>query len=357
MNGLSAGRFQNILKVLKAQRLDCLLLSNGPNVSYATGFLAPDSYLIASANNLTLITDFRYSADFRSKARPHIKIVEAQGGTFRTICEILRKNKLTKAGFESRHLSFAECQALLDISKKKVAWIPLEETLEPLRQIKEAAETEQIRKAIQITEKTYDFLQPLLKPGIRELELAAEIERFIRLQGATSAAFDIIVASGPNSSYPHASISPRIIKEGEPVVIDLGVTYNGYKCDLTRTFFLGKINAIVRKADMIVKEAQQRAIKAIKPNVPINLIDGAARNYISLKGFGKNFGHSLGHGIGLEVHEAPSINKRNRLLLKKGMIFTVEPGIYVPGSFGIRWEDMVLVTDNGAEVLSGNNKH
>ena len=357
MNGLPAGRFQNILKVLKAQRLDCLLLSNSPNVSYAAGFLAPDSYLIASANNLILITDFRYTADFRSKAKAPVEIIETRDGTFRTICETLRKNKLKKVGFESRHLSFAECQALLDLSKKKIAWIPLEETLEPLRQIKEAAEIELIKKAIQITEKTYNFIKPLLKPGIRELKLAAEIERFIRLQGATSAAFDIIVASGPNSSYPHASISPRIINKGEPVVIDLGVTYNGYKCDLTRTFFLGKINAIVREADMIVKEAQQRAIKAIKPDVPINLIDGAARNYISLKGFGDNFGHSLGHGIGLEVHEAPSINKRNKLLLKKGMIFTIEPGIYIPGSFGIRREDMVLVTDNGVEVLSGNNKY
>lgn len=349
-------RFQRILKVLKDQKIDALLLNTEANLSYAAGFQAPDSYGIVTASGLTLITDFRYTADFLKRAQTPVKVVAFKKTFFQTICAILEKDSIKKIGFESRHLSFAECQALHDLSKKKTTWIPLKETLETLREIKDEEELGYIRKAIHITLKAYDFIEKKIKEGLSELSLAAEIERFIRLQGATSNAFDIIVASGPNSSYPHARISNRTLKDGDAIVIDMGVTTNGYRCDLTRTFFLGRINPVVRRVDTIVRHAQERAIRTIKPGVSIKNIDLAARNYIEEKGFGKNFGHALGHGVGLEVHEAPSINKRNNLPLKKGMIFTVEPGIYLPGDFGIRREEMVLVTNDGVEVLSGNNR-
>ncbi len=351
------GKLPKILKAIEAQKVDCFLLNHEPNVSYAAGFATTDSYLIASEKSFDIITDFRYTADYASKAPKFVKIIESKSSVFKTICKTLISKGYKRVGFESRHLTFAECQKLHDLSKNKIQWIPLEETIEVIRQIKTTEELEYIKKAIQITNKTYDIIQNKLKPGTSELELAAIAEHFIRICGASSAAFNIIIASGPNSSYPHASISNRIIKSGEPVLIDLGVTYNGYKSDLTRTFFLGKINPIVEKVNNIVKEAHKRAIKAIKPEISIKSVDGAARNYIRSKGFGKNFGHSLGHGVGLEVHEAPSINKNNNQKLKKGMVFTVEPGIYLAGSFGVRHEDMVLVTDDGVEVLSGNHRY
>ncbi|HAJ56232.1 MAG TPA: Xaa-Pro dipeptidase [Candidatus Omnitrophica bacterium] len=352
-----SNRFGRIRQALLLQKIDCFLLSSGANVSYACGFHAPDSYLIASQKGLTIITDFRYAADFRKMAKPPVSVAEINGTVFKTIRGILKKKSLKTVGFESRHLAFAECQALHELSKGKITWIPLKETIEPLREIKEDEELVNIRKAVQITLRAYDFIEKKLKAGMRELRVAAELERFIRLAGATSASFDIIVASGPNSSYPHAQITGRPMKNGEPVIIDMGVTVNGYKSDLTRTFFLGRINPVVRKIDTIVLQAQQMAIKAIKPGVLIRDIDGIARNYIKDKGFGKNFGHSLGHGVGLEVHEAPSINGKNGLRLKKGMVFTVEPGIYIAGSYGVRREEMVLVTSNGVEVLSGISRH
>lgn len=356
-SGGAVNRFNKFVAFLKKEKISGLLLSSQYNVSYAVGFHSPDSYALISPEGITLITDFRYAADFVKKAKPPIKIEEYKGTIFSTVIDIIKQQHLRQIGFESRHLAFAECEILNNLSKKALRWIPLKETLEPIREIKEESEIQNILKAIQITQKAFAFIKTILRSGLREIEVAAEIERFIRLQGATASAFNVIVASGPNSSYPHAAISQRIMRQGEPVVIDMGVEYNGYKCDLTRTFFLGKIKPVVQKVALIVQEAQKLAIKSIRPGAIIKDIDGAARNYISEKGFGKNFGHALGHGIGLEVHESPSINKKNHHCINKDAVITIEPGIYLAGEFGIRIEDMVLVTSTGAEVLSGNDSH
>ena len=198
------------------------------------------------------------------------------------------------------------------------------------------------------------YIREFLSCGRSELEIAAELERFIRYHGAQSASFDIIVASGINSSYPHHLTSPKKLKSGESLVIDMGVNYRGYKSDLTRVFFLGKITLLVRRIYDIVRNAQQKAIARIKPGSSIREVDEAARSYIAQKGYGRYFGHNLGHGIGLEVHEAPKISSRQEGRLKEGMVFTIEPGIYLPGKFGIRIEDLVLVTKKGCEVLSGS---
>jgi len=347
-------RFSKILKVLNKYRLDGLLLNSEPNVSYAAAFHAPDSYVVATRKGLTLITDFRYMADFQKKAGPPLKVLEYKRTLFKTLARQLKKERVRDTGFESRHLSFAECEKLHELLGKGSRFIPLKETLEPSREVKEESELANIKKAIEITRDAYAFIDKTLKPGISELRVSAEIERFIRLKGAQGPAFKIIVASGPNSSYPHAEITDRILKNGDPVIIDMGVEYNGYKCDLTRTFFLGKINPVVRKVRAIVLEAQRRAIKAIRPGIRIKDVDAVARNYIAQKGFAKFFGHALGHGVGLEVHEAPSINRKNDHRIKAGSVFTVEPGIYLAGEFGVRIEDIVLVTQDRAEVLSGD---
>jgi Xaa-Pro aminopeptidase len=349
------GRFEKILERLNILKVDALLLNSKPNVSYAAGFSAADAYLLATKQGMTLVTDFRYAADFKRYAQAHFQIRQYQGSIFKTITRMIKDEALRSVGFESRHLTFAECQILNDLIKKSATFIPCEETLEPLREIKEEVEIKHIKEAVRITLKTYDFIEKKLKAGITELEVAAEIERFIRLQGAQASAFETIVASGPNSSYPHAAISRRSLRNAEPVIIDMGVEYNGYKCDLTRTFFLGKIPATVQQAARIVRRAQAEAIQTIRPGRMIKEIDARARHYIARQGFGENFGHALGHGIGLEVHESPSINKKNQHRVKVGMVFTVEPGIYLPGKFGIRMEEMVLVTRNGVEVLSGHH--
>ncbi len=357
MSSFLCGRFKKIAGILKTIDLDAVLLNSPQNISYVCGFSAPDSYLLISSKGPVLVTDFRYTADFKKKANSGLKVVEQKNSIFKTISSLVSKGGFKKIGFESRKLTFAECQRLHELSKNKVTWIPLKECIEPFREIKEKEELSDIRLAVKITLGAYEFIRKELKAGIEELRIVAELERYIRYHGAYSGAFDTIVASGPNSSYPHARASDRRIKNGEPVIIDMGVNVNGYNCDLTRTYFLGRINPIVRRLDSIVRKAQELAIRAIKPGVLIKDIDAAARNYIKNKGFGKNFGHSLGHGVGLEVHEAPYINSKNNCLLKEGMVFTVEPGIYMAGSYGIRWEEMVLVTNNGVEVLSGNYRY
>lgn len=350
-------RLKKSARIIKNENLDALLLNSAPNISYVCGFQAADSFLITETNKATLVTDTRYSQDYQRKIPSDITVKELKLSAFKTIIETIRQRSLKKIGFESRHLSFAECEILHRLGGKHISFIPLKTTIEPLREIKEEEEVALIKKGIEITQKTYTFIQKILKPGTKEIEIAAEIERFVRLQGASKTAFDTIVASGPNASYPHARVSNRAIKKNEPIIIDLGVEYKGYKCDLTRTFFLGKINPTVRKAYVAVCQAQQHAIRKIKHGARIKDIDLAARNHIRRKGLDKFFIHSLGHGVGLEVHESPSINKKNCARLQAGTVLTVEPGIYITGQFGIRIEDMVLVKHNGSEVLSGNSQH
>ncbi|OIO36359.1 MAG: hypothetical protein AUJ74_02645 [Candidatus Omnitrophica bacterium CG1_02_44_16] len=347
-------RFKKIARLLNTLKIDALLISSTPNISYCAGFFAPDSYLAITKDKAVIITDSRYASDFSRKVKEPFAIKEYKTSVFKAIINTLKQMAVKEAGFESRHLTFAECEILCSLGSKHIKFIPLKETVEPLREIKDDEEIKNIKKALEINLKAFAFIKKMIKPGVRELEIAAHLERFIRLQGATSSAFDIIVASGPNSSYPHAGISSRVMQNGETVIIDMGVAYNGYKCDLTRTWFLGKIKPIARKVYRIVYEAQQKAIKAIRPGVTAKSIDSAARNYIAEKGFGGFFGHSLGHGVGLEVHESPYINRKNHNIINANMIFTVEPGIYLPGEFGVRIEDMVLVNNNGAEALSGN---
>ncbi len=351
-----SSRFSQICAVLNARHIDGLLLSATANVSYAAGFHAPDSYALITKHDISIITDFRYTADFQRQAKAPVRVIEQKKSVFHTIERTILASRIKSLGFESRHLTFAECDILNDALAKKVKFIPLKETIEPVREIKDVRELRSINKAVEITLQAFELVKNRLRPGLTELEIAAEIERFIRIKGARAGAFDCIVASGPNSSYPHAIVSPRRLREGEPVVVDMGVDYEGYKSDLTRTFFLGKMPPIVLRAAGVVREAQKKAIQAIRPGALIKDIDAVARHFIAAKGFGKNFGHALGHGVGLEVHESPGINKKNNQILKENMVFTVEPGIYLAGRFGIRMEEMVRVTKDGVEVISGDRR-
>ncbi|MFB3919415.1 hypothetical protein BU251_03815 [Candidatus Velamenicoccus archaeovorus] len=349
-------RLSNIRALLVQEGIDGLLLNSEANVSYAAGFDAPDAYGFVSGKSVSIITDFRYVEDFKRFAKSPVHILQYEKSLFDTAARLILEHKTKKIGFEARHLTFAECEVLNKLLGKKASFIPLQQTIEHLREIKDAQEIAHICQGIRIAQKTLAFAKAKVKPGRSEMAVAADIERFARLNGAHAVAFETIVASGPNSSYPHARPTDRILKEGDAVVVDMGVEVNGYKSDLTRTFFLGKIKPVVLKAAKVVRKAQELAIRGIKPGIPICSIDEIARHYIAQQGFGKNFGHALGHGVGLEVHESPSINKKNTRKLEPGMVFTIEPGIYLPGRFGIRMEEMVLVTQEGVEVLSGNNR-
>src|SRR3989338_4069839 len=347
-----SSRIRELLEKLKNNSVGALLVSKEANASYLCDYPCRDSYLLVHPKETIFITDFRYTEEAK-KNIPGVSVFQYDN-LFKDTAALARKLKVNKLGFEAKDLNFAEYSKIKSYLAPKAKLKDTFNIVETLRQIKGDQEINLIRQAIKITAQAFAFIQKFLKPGVKELEIAAEIERFIRYQGAKMSAFNILIASGPNSSLPHALISSRKIRPGEPILIDIGVDINGYKSDLTRVFFLDKIPTIQRRIYGLIQEAPGLAIAAVRPGRIIGDIDSAGRKHIEEQGFGRYFGHSLGHGIGLEVHEEPSISsKNNAQKLEEGMVFTVEPGIYLPGKFGIRLEDMVLVTKKGAEVLSG----
>ena len=347
-------RLKSAYSQLKQRGLDGLLLSLPANISYLTESLSRDSYLLISEKGNIYFTDSRYTEEARSFLKDNARLKECNGPVFQCIARAALELGLSSVGFEERHLPFAEFSRIKEYAKEGFALVPTNGIIEDRRQVKDKQEIARIRKATRITALSLQHIRKFLKPGIKEVEVVAELERFIRYQGARASAFDIIVASGHNSSQPHHLSGARRLKDNEPVLIDLGVDFQGYKSDLTRVFFLGKINVLVRKVYDIVLAAQDLAIKRIRPGAEMAEIDRVAREYIRSKGYAGYFTHNLGHGFGLEVHEEPRIRGKEAAALKPGMTFTVEPGIYLPGKFGIRIEDMVLVTSKRCEVLSGS---
>src|SRR3989338_1984897 len=346
-----SSRLNRLLEKLEASSLDGLLVSKAANVSYLSCYNIPDSYLLVSPKKAYLITDFRYVQEAERNIRG--VSVFKYNNLFGDIARLVKKLKVRRLGFDSNDLKVAEYGKIRQYAGPKIKLVDTFNLIESLRQIKEPQEVKYIKEAIGITASALKFLKGYLKPGLSELEIAGELERFIRFRGAARSAFNIIVASGPHSSFPHAPLSNRRLKPADAVLIDIGVEVKGYKSDLTRVFFSDRIQPIQRKLYQIIIGAQEKAIEAVKAGSEISKLDYASRSYIRSSGYGRYFGHSLGHGVGLEVHEEPSISAKNKSLVQEGMVFTIEPGIYLPGRFGLRVEDMVLVTKKGVEVLSG----
>ncbi len=348
-----SSRIKKLYTQLQLQGLDGFLVSSPPSISYLTEYISRDSYLLVTKKENLYFTDSRYTQEVKLALKGKVSLKKINGSVFKLIADTCLSMKLKRVAFEERHLPFAEYNKIKQGLGKKIELVPTHSLIESLRQIKEPVELKKIKRGIKITAAAFRFAEGFIRPGLTELQVTAELERFIRYHGAFGSSFQIIVGSGPNSSFPHHLSGKRKIRNNEPVLIDMGVNYLGYKTDLTRVFFLGKINALARKVYDIVLAAQREAISKIKPATALAKIDAAARQYIAKKGFAAFFGHALGHGVGLEVHESPSVSGKEKSELKPGMVFTIEPAVYLPGKFGIRIEDMVLVTQDGCEVLSG----
>lgn len=345
-------KIAKVIKKLEQDNIDGLILSSPSNISYLTDYRSRDSYLMVSRRENFYITDARYSEEARRNLKG-FTVEQINGSIFKKIADICHSLQVRCLGFEERHLSYAEYKKIRKQLNDNIGLVATCGLVEQFRQIKTPEELEKIRIATQIAVKAFRFIKDFISTGKKEIEIAAELERFIRYNGASSSAFDIIVASGPNSSFPHHITSQKKVKKDELVLLDLGVDYQGYKSDLTRVFFSGKITSLAKSIHKIVVSAQAKAIAKIKPGRQTREIDFIAREYIRKSGYGGFFSHSLGHGIGLDVHEEPGIAKKEAKRFEAGMVFTVEPAIYLTGKFGIRIEDMVLVTRKGSEVLSG----
>ena len=347
-----SSKYEQLKILLQEKKLQGFLILHQPNITYLTGFLSFDSCLFITLKKCFFITDSRYYLQAKGLLKG-IKVLQDDSGGLQVIAQIARKARIKRLGFELKNLTVAQYKKI----KKALSTtrlIATFELIERLRQIKQASELRKIKHAVKIAVSALRYARRIAKPGLKEIQLAASLERFIRYQGARTSAFETIVAAGVNSCYPHHLTSERKLRKNEPLLVDIGVDYQGYKSDLTRTFFLDKIPSKFSKIYDIVQQAQIQVIKRIKPGIKASEIDKCARQYISNHGYGGFFSHSLGHGIGLEIHEKPFISSKNYETLKPAMVITAEPAIYLPKKFGIRIEDDILVTKNGCEVLSAD---
>ncbi len=343
-------RIENLIKKLKEYHLDAYLVTHDINISYLTRFPASESWLLIFPSKIFYITDFRYVWEAK-KGLHGIKVKQYRRSAIDVLFKLIRSQYAKRLGYDDRHISLDLYKRIKKVCPSTVQLVVKNNIVEELRAIKSREEIQKIRGCLKLQLKAYQFLKRVVKPGLTEKEIFLKLEEFVKSKKAAFS-FNPIIASGPNSCFPHAKITDRKIKNNESVLIDMGIEREGYKSDLTRMFFLGKIAPLVQKVNDIVFMAQKKAIAKIRPNIKACHIDQEARNYLKKNKLAEFFGHSLGHGVGLEIHEWPRISQKSTAILKEGMIFTVEPAVYIPNKFGVRIEDMILVTKDGCEVLS-----
>lgn len=343
-------RISRLRAFLPELKIDAILVTKDADIRYLTGFPAADSWLLVTGQKTFYITDFRYVLEAR-KSLKGVELVQYTASLFETTIDLAKGEGVRILGVDERHLSAFYLRRLKAVSGKSVRFRAVDHAVDVLRSMKDDQELALIRKAIRINFEGFHYIQKSIKPGVSEKGLLYKLEDFIRAKGV-GFAFPPIIASGPNSAFPHARVSERKVRRNEPLLIDLGMDLNGYKSDLTRMFFLGKMTHSFEKVLSLIRQSQQEAFKVIRPGVMAKDVDQAARGFLEKHGLAQYFGHSLGHGVGLDVHEDPRISQKSGAILVEGMVITIEPGVYFPGKYGVRQEDMVLVTKTGCEVLS-----
>jgi Xaa-Pro aminopeptidase len=318
---------------------------------YLTGFTGESGALVVSRRGTTLITDGRFTAQAREET-PGIRIVQQSGALTAAIGEFLKGAGGGKIGFDASHVTVIQLAAMRKAAGRRIRWVPSAGDVEDLRGRKDPQELAKMRRAAILAGKVLESALKLLKPGVRELEIAAEIECQMRHLGASGPAFETIVAFGERSAYPHARATAKRLRKNELVVLDLGAILAHYCSDITRTVVVGRASAKVRQWHKAVQEAQGAAVGAVKAGASCGAVDAAARQVLAGYRLDRYFVHSTGHGLGLEVHENPRVAKGQKQTLEPGNVVTIEPGVYVPGVGGIRIEDDVAVHASSTEVLT-----
>ncbi|MGA2193196.1 MAG: Xaa-Pro peptidase family protein [Nitrospirota bacterium] len=343
-------RLSALRKAMEKAGMDAFLVTNLNNVSYLTGFTGSNGYVLATADKAVFITDSRYETQSKDEVKGYDTFIQ-KGKLTEELSSVARDLGVKKIGFESRSVSFDTHHAL-EKALSGIGLMPARDMVEKLRVIKDEVEVARISEAVRRAEEGFRRNGSNIAAGKTEMEAAIGLEFGIRGLGAKKMPFDVIVASGPRAAMPHGIASGREMRDGETLIIDFGGEADGYQSDITRSGVIGRADGKQSEIYDIVLEAQRRAALAVRPGVPCREVDEAARGYIKSKGYGDNFGHGLGHGVGLEVHEAPSVSYLSEDTVLEGMVFTIEPGIYIPGWGGFRTEDMFLVTKDGCRVLT-----
>ncbi len=346
----------NKLRSLLKNENEAILVSSPENRRYFTGFPSSDGYLLITKDDAVFFTDSRYI----EAAQNVIKTCRASLLTRLSAepADFLNKHNIKKVYLEWENMTFSLADSIKSVfSLTEVT--PLKELSEhigALRCVKERQEVEKIKKAQAIAENAFDHILSFIKPGVTEKQISLELDFYMLSHGAEALSFETIAVTGAKSSMPHGVPDDTVVKSGDFITMDFGAVYDGYHSDMTRTVAVGKTSDEQRKVYDTVLSAQKAALKALKEGLPCSEADKTARDIITDAGYGSYFGHGTGHGVGIEIHELPNLSPRSEAILQAGNVVTVEPGIYIPGKFGVRIEDMALITENGCENLTNTPK-
>jgi Xaa-Pro aminopeptidase len=345
-------RLKQLRRKLAEEEIEAILISRPESRRYLSGFDGSAGLLLITQQDTVLATDFRYLEQAQKQA-PDYKIIRSGGETEKWLARLLGELNLGRLGFEADHVSYSLHRRLARIpGKKQLRLIPSEGLVDGLRAVKEPAEVELITRAAAISDAAFEEVAANIQAGMTEQDVAWAIEKSLHEKGSQSVPFDIMVASGPNAAMPHAKPLPRPIQPGEPVLVDFGAKIDGYSSDLSRTICLGQPDDNFKRLYDTVFKARSAAIAGTAAGMTGKQADGLARKIISEAGYGDNFGHGLGHGLGLATHERPYLSPGSPDHLADGMVFTIEPGIYIAGWGGIRIEDTVVMENGKIKVLS-----
>jgi Xaa-Pro aminopeptidase len=350
-------RLQKCRKLIADKGLDGLIISQPDNLRYLSGFTG-SGWLLISERDAILALDFLYVEQAKQESSG-FDITRIKQEPHNWLPGLVLDLGWRKLGFEATHISHDAYQKLAEAIQAKQAAIELFATtgvVEQLRAVKEPEELVFITKAVKLADAALEEAKAIIRPGITDKEAAWEIERNLRQKGSEGVPFEIIVASGPDSALPHARPTEKAIGADEPVIIDMGARINGYCSDLSRTLLLGRASEKLQKIYGIVRQAQAAAIEGVTSEMAASQADQLARSVIEEAGYGDAFGHGLGHGVGLAVHEFPRLGLNSSDSLTEGTVFTIEPGIYLAGEGGVRIEDMVVLENGKARVLTGAPK-
>jgi Xaa-Pro aminopeptidase len=360
-------RLNQLREHLATTRFDALVISHLPNIRYLCGFTGSAGVLFVDASGAEFLTDVRYDTQARQEVKG-AKVVIARKPVLQELADlIVRRRKRSRnwsIGVEGEHMTMSQEKRLNDLLPASVRLRGSAAAVERMRMIKDKEELEKLRAAVHLGAMLFDRVLATLRAGVKETDVAAEMEYAARLAGAGEMSFPTIIASGARSALPHGRASAQAAPAGAFAVCDFGVILAGYCSDQTRTVWVSRASGVVpkevpkdaRHAYESVLEAQLAAIAAVRPGVSVGEVDSAARKALKKAGLGRYFTHSTGHGVGLEIHEIPRVAAGQKEILRPGMVITIEPGVYFPGKWGIRIEDMVAVTGSGCEVLTPTNK-
>ncbi len=348
-------RSQRLVERLEQRGLDLLLVTDIVNVRYLTGFTGTSGLCLVGREDLRFFTDFRYREQAGSEVGGFDVVIGGRD-LYETLAGLLESMEKVSIGFDNEHLSVRRYLGLLESLPESTELIDAGGAVEELRAVKEDGELEAIGKATELADEVYVSVIEKGIIGRSEREVAWELERGMREAGAEAVSFPPIVASGQNGALPHAQAGNDTIDSDSFVVIDWGCTVGGYSSDCTRTVVTGDSSDEMKSVYKLVLDAQKSAVHEVSDGVEASKVDSRARTIIGKGGYAEMFGHGTGHGVGLEVHEAPRISQKSDAILLAGNVITIEPGIYLPGNFGVRIEDLVVVKDDGCEVLTGIDK-